>query len=306
MKQSTKGTTQQVWHFMLHLRLHYQFFILSGAFLMGVVLADSFRGISFIIQFLNVHLLLFGGATAYNSFWDKDEGPIGGLQHPPEMKPWMWWASWLLQFSGLLLALVEGYFYAGIYILSMLFFWLYSSPLTRWKGRPIKSLIAIGVSTGLNAVLMGYIAAGGQPPSLIVWAAAMGVMLILLSLYPLSQVYQQEEDGERGDDTFALAYGSKAVQQFFSASFFIGSLVTTAALVSKYYGLGILFGLSAVGIGLIIQRKIQKLFKKDMGSYQGVMRIKYSTSIAFVLMLTAALVVKHTSVFPVFSEWLFS
>ena len=304
MRQDAKGILLQVWHFILHLRLHYQFFILSGAFLMGALLADNFSAGAFGIQFVNVHLLLFGGATAYNSFWDKDEGPIGGLQHPPEMKPWMWWASLLLQVLGLLLAFPEGYFYAGLYSVSIFFFWLYSSPWTRWKARPIKSLFAIGISTGFNAVLMGFIAAGGQP-SLVTYVTAIGVMLILLSLYPVSQVYQQEEDQKRGDYTFARAYGKKGVRQFFSSSFFMGALVTSVALALKYSGLAILFGLAAVSIGLVIQYSIQKLFTEKVGSYKKVMRIKYTTSLAFVTVLAVALILKHTSAFPIFSEWLF-
>ncbi|MDZ7682184.1 MAG: hypothetical protein U5J63_10870 [Fodinibius sp.] len=73
------GMWRQLWHFVLHLRWHYQLFILSGGFLLGGFLSVDMNISSFFIKFLNVHLLLFGGATAYNSYWDKDTGPIGGL-----------------------------------------------------------------------------------------------------------------------------------------------------------------------------------------------------------------------------------
>ncbi len=92
---------------------------------------------SFLFQFINVHLLLFGGATAYNSFWDKDEGPIGGLQNPPKMQPWMWSASLILQGVGLLIAIPQGLLYSGIYLGSILFFWLYST-----GGNTIPRLVA--------------------------------------------------------------------------------------------------------------------------------------------------------------------
>ena len=41
-----------------------------------------------LIGFLSVHILLFGGVTVYNSYWDKDTGPIGGLRAPPPLAPW--------------------------------------------------------------------------------------------------------------------------------------------------------------------------------------------------------------------------
>src|ERR687893_675251 len=91
--------------FRVHLRLHYQFFILSGAFLAGSVFAGG-PGTSFPVQFLSVHVLLFGGVTVYNSYWDRDEGPIGGLKRPPPLAPWTLPASWLLQCLGLGLSLL--------------------------------------------------------------------------------------------------------------------------------------------------------------------------------------------------------
>lgn len=80
---------KEIYHFFLHLRIHYQVLLLSGGFLLGGLITDYMNAYNYGFQFLNVHLFLFGGATAYNSYWDKDEGPIGGLKNPPEMKRWM-------------------------------------------------------------------------------------------------------------------------------------------------------------------------------------------------------------------------
>ncbi|MDZ7807429.1 MAG: hypothetical protein U5K71_09980 [Gracilimonas sp.] len=157
----------------------------------------------FWLQFLNVYVLLFGGATVYNSWWDKDEGPIGGLKSPPKMQPWMWPASMVIQYIGLFWAISVGWNFVIIYAISMLFFWLYSSPITRWKGKPILSLVAIGISTGTNSFFLGYLAAGGYPITWIEDIIAIGVACLILSLYPVSQVYQSDEDMKRGDETFA-------------------------------------------------------------------------------------------------------
>lgn len=286
---------EQIWHFVLHLRLHYQLFILSGAFLLGAVLSEDLNLKWFIIQFLNVHILLFGGATAYNSFWDRDEGPVGGLQNPPAMVQWMWLASLLMQAAGLLLALPMGLFFTGIYALSMLFFWLYSSPLTRWKGHPLKSLVAIGISTGGNAVLMGYLAAGFDPVNSSIWFAAAGVTFILLSLYPVSQLYQQDEDIRRGDKTFAVSYGRKTVMHFFESSYLLGLLLTALGLGIRHMMLGIAFGVAGATIGFFVDKKVKGMMDKYEDDYQGIMQVKYRTSLAFVSFLLLALVFKHTS-----------
>ncbi|HEX6981757.1 MAG TPA: UbiA family prenyltransferase [Balneolaceae bacterium] len=287
-----KSIVIQIWHFFLHLRWHYQLFILSGGFLLGGFLSNGMNTFQFSIQFLNVHLLLFGGATAYNSYWDKDEGPIGGLKNPPQMTSWMLPASVVIQLSGLLFAFKAGALFTVIYLISMLFFWLYSSPVARWKGHPIKSLFAIGISTGCNSVLMGYLAAGNNLPDFIVLMAAVGVTLILLSLYPVSQIYQRDEDEKRGDQTFAIRYGTLTVKRFFERSFFSGLFITASSMALHHALTGILFGVVGSIAGLIIRFQLKKL-GHEKESYIRVMNIKYGTSLAFVSFLMIALLLKY-------------
>lgn len=289
------GLGVQFWHFFLHLRWHYQLFILSGGFLLGGLLSADLNIRSFLLQFFNVHLLLFGGATAYNSYWDKDQGPIGGLKNPPLMMSWMWLGALIVQMVGLMLAVPQGSMYFIVFALSMLFFWLYSTPLVRWKSRPIKSLIAIGFSTGFNAVLLGYLAAGNWQINTPVLIAAVGVMLMLLSLYPISQIYQKDEDLRRGDQTFVLQYGRSGVRFFFVSAFFTGLLFVTIAIGYSHLWLGVLFGLLGIVTGLLIRTRFQKLVEKAQ-DYDTVMLIKYGTSAAFVLFLLLSLILKHVPI----------
>lgn len=286
---------KQVWHFFLHLRWHYQLFILSGGFLLGGFLSSSMNWEWFLVQFFNVHLLLFGGATAYNSYWDKDTGPIGGLKNPPAMSQWMWPASIFLQMVGLMLAIPMGNTFLIFYLFSMFLFWLYSSPLSRWKGRPILSLIAIGISTGANSVILGHLAAA-TPVSVLnstIIVAAIGTAFIILSMYPLSQIYQLEEDQKRGDRTFALQYGKQGVFMFFKISFGLGLLLISAAILNRHVFAGIIFfvigSLSATAVW-----KRMKEFSSDKADYSKIMYIKYGTSFAFVVFLIVALLIKHS------------
>jgi 4-hydroxybenzoate polyprenyltransferase len=275
-------------------------FILSGGFLLGGFLSSDLEPKMYLLQFLNVHLLLFGGATAYNSYWDRDEGPIGGLRNPPEMRGWMWGVAWGIQIVGLLLAVPLGGLYAGIFILSMLFFWLYSTPLARWKARPLKCLVVIGLSTGSNVVLLRYLAAGNQQLSLLVIVAALGVSLILLSLYPISQIYQLEEDRDRRDQTFAVQSGTAAVCRFFDISFLTGLLIISISIGLQHLFLGILFGFTGIVIGFWLRSGIYKL-RAEKEDYEQVMKMKYGTSMAFVTFLLIVMVLKHSRLNELFS-----
>jgi 4-hydroxybenzoate polyprenyltransferase len=282
----------QIRNFIVHLRLHYQFFILSGGFLLGGLIAENMNLLNYMEQFLVIHVLLFGGATAYNSYWDRDEGPIGGIKSPPRMYKWMWFASLGLQFAGFLFILSEGWLYVLLYSFSFLLFWLYSSPLFRWKSRPILSLIVIGFSTGTNSFLLGFIAAGGFIDSYHIALTAFGVAFILLSLYPVSQIFQMDEDRERGDQTFAVRFGQKGVKLFFINAYLGGLLLVTLGF-SYYHQLpALIFGvLSLVSFSFIL-KMISGLTGEQM-EYPLVMKIKFVASLSFVLFIIGMIVLKY-------------
>jgi 4-hydroxybenzoate polyprenyltransferase len=274
---------REIKHFILHLRLHYQFFILSGGYLLGGLIADQMNSAQYWLQFLNVHVLLFGGATAYNSFWDKDEGPIGGLKHPPKMTQWMHPASLLFMFTGWLWAAAVGWAYFLIFGISLLFFWLYSTPHARWKGKPRLSLVAIAVSTGLNSVLLGFWAAGGDfSPQILI--SAVGASLILLSLYPVSQIYQAGEDSSRGDRTFFITYGLTGVKRFFSSSFLTGSIILCAGVYAVYPVPAVFLFITGLLSFFILMSLITHL-QGEQQEYQKVMHLKFFASLSFVLFL---------------------
>lgn len=283
---------RQLINFIIHLRLHYQFFILSGGYLLAGLFVEDINWQQFWLQFLNVHVLLFGGATAYNSWWDKDEGPIGGLKSPPKMNRWMWPVSMGMQYIGLAWAVTVGWNYSIIYAISMVFFWLYSTPLARWKGKPVLSLVAIGVSTGTNSFLLGFLAAGGYPITYFEDQIALGVALIMLSLYPVSQVFQIREDLQRGDETFAAKYGLRGVKWLFTILFPVGSGILGWGLLSQNTMIGFYF------IGLNIAAYLGLVFfvwnlKGNEGEYRDVMKIKLSASFFFMLFILASLFYKE-------------
>ena len=139
--------------FLIHLRLPYMFGVLSAPFLISAVFAETLNWKEFWVQFFLIHTLLFGGATAFNSYWDKDEGPIGGLKSPPKLAEWTRSASIILMISGLLINYDKSLIFNGLYVFSLALFWVYSSPIGRWKGHPWLSLLTIGLSTGANSFL---------------------------------------------------------------------------------------------------------------------------------------------------------
>lgn len=274
--------------FFVHLRVHYQLLILSGGYLLGGLFVPRVDWQPFLLHFLTVHVLLNGGITAYNSYWDEDEGPIGGVEDPPEMQPWMHSASIAVQVLGLPLIWPQGPAFVALWLLTMLLSVAYSRKGPRWKAHPLLSLVAVGIGTGTNTFLMGYLAAGDQPLDRNILVAALGVATLLLSLYPVSQVFQMKEDRARGDITFAAQFGLSGVRRFFIVGYTAGLMVVSFGLYRVHPEAGLAFAVGG-GLGGIVNGVQLWRLQGVASEYKAVMRLKYGASLAFVLFIVGCL-----------------
>lgn len=194
-----------LWDFLVHLRLPFQV-ALSVVVLWGVVWSGGTLSLRFLWVWLAWTVALSGGATAYNSYFDRDEGPVGGLRRPPKVRPSMLWLSLALQLAGgVLLAMSATWTDAGVYLLGALVFLAYSTPGIRTKSRPLLATATVAIGSGALASLAGSLAAGGGPNLGMLSAA-----LFIAGFYPLTQLGQIDEDRRRGDRTFAVALGRNA------------------------------------------------------------------------------------------------
>lgn len=267
------------------------FGILSAPYLISVLFSEQTDWKRFFILFFVIHALLFGGATAYNSYWDKDEGPVGGLKNPPKMEKWMQTASLLLMGSGLWFSLKVSNFFTVLYMISFFLFWAYSSPVLRWKGRPFLSLFTIGISTGSNSFLMGVLALGNEI-EMEHWITSVGVACMLTAMYPVSQLFQMEEDSKRGDITFTIRYGKKGILWLFLGLNSLGTLFVSYGLSRFSMILAFLFPVISAIPTVIVYQRLNHL-KGEMSEYDKVMTLKYVMSFSFVLLSLGVILIKY-------------
>ena len=203
-----------LYSYLLHMRPA-EWPIMAGHTLLGYVLAVGVRGalsgahIGAALRALVIWVVfLNGGTLAINSVFDKDEGDIGYLNAPPPLPRYLLHFSVALLVLGQLLAftLPAGFqiAYAICFVLSI----LYSVPPFRFKA-------VAGVDWVIN--MWGF----GSLTPYAAWAATgrpldVGHGLVLLAfcplfagLYPLTQLYQFDEDRRRGDRTLALILGMR-------------------------------------------------------------------------------------------------
>ena len=181
--------------------------------------------------FILLHLCIYGGATAYNSSYDRDSGPVGGMKHPPDSGLLERYGGLSLQLFGAFAISLWGWglgVCAGILILMGT---AYSHPRWRWKARPVLSLVVVAIGQGVIPFLMGYlVGAHLSRPSPEVWVAGIASALLILGTYPLSQVYQIEEDEARGDLTLSVRYGPQRAFNFARFTVVAGLLALGVAI----------------------------------------------------------------------------
>jgi 4-hydroxybenzoate polyprenyltransferase len=153
-------------------------------------------------------LLLNGGTLAINSVFDKDEGDIGYLVAPPAPPRHLLAFSLLLLIAGQLLALALPGSFAWAYTACFAMSLLYSVPPFRFKAVAGVDWVINMWGFGTFTPYAGW-AATGRPLDLAHALVLLAFCPLFASLYPLTQLYQFEEDSRRGDRTLALILGMR-------------------------------------------------------------------------------------------------
>lgn len=207
--------TKSTW---LHLRFPFSFFLMPVyVFALGV--SPNLNGNQLLWSFVIVHLLLYPASNGFNSYFDKDEMSIGGLKNPPPVTKGLYYAALLLDTLAILLgALKINLWFAGMLLIYGLASKAYSHPSIRLKKFPIGGWLTVGFFQGFFAFLMCYVGINKYGIENLlnerVVIPAILSSLILLGTYPMTQIYQHEEDRRRGDQTLSLLLGIRGTFVF--------------------------------------------------------------------------------------------
>lgn len=230
--------------------------------LASVMPLDPLRVFLILVSILG---FLYPASNGFNSYFDHDIGPIGGLRHPPVPTKGLLRASLLLDAGALAVGCVVGPWYALGLFLYGLCSKAYSWDRLRLKRRPLVSLAMIALGQGGVVYLLcawfgsatPYLPAlvgqhAGSP--LVFTGAAVGTILgpigilfqprlvlgalsatlFLCAIYPLTQVYQHDEDEARGDHTYSRLVGVRGT--FVSSALFMAATAVGMVCFFLLYG----------------------------------------------------------------------
>jgi 1,4-dihydroxy-2-naphthoate octaprenyltransferase len=211
----------------LHWRVPFSFYLMP-VFVLAWSVGGPAEAWRTAVAFAAMHLFLYPASNAYNSYYDKDEGSIGGLEKPPPVDGQLLWSAWALDGIGLLLGALLGWEFAAAMLLYGLVSKAYSHPGIRLKKRAWAGWLTVGIFQGAFAFFMAYMGIFGRGWSVFweetwLWWPAGLSSAMLLGSYPMTQIYQHDEDARRGDRTISLLLGIRGTFAFTAAAFALAS-----------------------------------------------------------------------------------
>jgi 1,4-dihydroxy-2-naphthoate octaprenyltransferase len=216
-----KNEQLKVKDIILHLRFPFSLFLMP-VYWFAISQAQAVNIEKAIWIFVILHLLIYPASNAYNSYFDKDEGSIGGLKNPPKVTRALFQTAIRVDGLGFILALflVDVGFGLAVFIYSMVSR-AYSYDKIRLKKYPVVSWIIVGLFQGAFTYLMVYHYSQHTRfdftyllSNTHVLLAAFVSTVMLWAVYPLTQVYQHEQDAKNGDTTLSMLLGIKGTFLF--------------------------------------------------------------------------------------------
>jgi 4-hydroxybenzoate polyprenyltransferase len=213
----------------LHLRIPFSFFLLP-IFLFSLSVSPNFNGPRMFWTFFIIHFLLYPASNGYNSYFDKDRGSIGGLKNPPTTTKGLYNLALFFDLAAIILGFIK---LNALFAIMLLIYGLvskaYSHPAIRLKKYAFTSLIITGLFQGLFTFIMCYAGVNDFPlenclmPKVLIPGLLSSIML--WANYPLTQVYQHEEDSLRGDITASIKFGIRGTF-YFAIGMFVIALIS--------------------------------------------------------------------------------
>ena len=211
----------------LHLRIPFSFFLLP-VFLFALAAANSPELNQSLLIFVVIHLFLYPASNGYNSYFDKDEDSIGGLKNPPPVNKGLYYLSLLFDGVALLLGLVISWEFSLMLFIYGLVSKAYSHPSIRLKKYPYFSWLITGFFQGFFTFWMCSLGLENAGFEVILndrtWIPALLASTMLWGSYPMTQIYQHEEDARRGDITLSLKLGVRGTFTFTMIFFSLSAL----------------------------------------------------------------------------------
>jgi 1,4-dihydroxy-2-naphthoate polyprenyltransferase len=195
------------------LRFHFSLFLLP-VYLFAISQLPVADCKAALLIFFILHGLVYPASNGYNSYMDRDETPIGGLKNPMLPTRELFQVTVLMDAIALALSLLISLYFA----LGILFYILasraYSYRGIRLKRFPVLGFAVVFLCQGALIFFCTYHGAHLQRLLAVPLLPCLTASLLIGASYPLTQIYQHEQDKQDGVITLSYKLGKRGTFVF--------------------------------------------------------------------------------------------
>ncbi|MBX7109078.1 MAG: UbiA family prenyltransferase [Chitinophagales bacterium] len=290
MLNSAKGRNEKWWNALLHLRIPFSVYLMPVYWF--ALLNTDFNLLRAVLVFIVLHVFVYPASNGYNSFFDRDEQSIGGMKKPPLVTKELWYVVLAFDILSVLLSLLVNLTFTIMVLIYLLVSKAYSYDKIRLKKYPVIGTLTVVFFQGFFTCVAVQAGTGtAYSLSADTIAFALVSSLFLLGSYPMTQIYQHEEDAKHGDRTLSRQLGIKGTFIFTGIVFFVASvLICVLFFKNRTYENILIYLLAVFPVNIYFLKWYADFSKgKPVIDYEHTMLLNKMSSLllsaAFILML---------------------
>jgi 1,4-dihydroxy-2-naphthoate octaprenyltransferase len=195
------------------LRFHFSFFLLP-VYLFALAQVPDINTADALLIFFILHFLVYPSSNGYNSYMDRDEGSIGGIEKPMAPTRQLFQVSIAMDIAALFLS----FLISSLFLLCVLAYILasraYSYRGIRLKKYPWLGYFTVVFFQGAVTFFMVYHGSSAQKTIDVPILPIVSASLLMGSFYPLTQIYQHKADLKDGVKTISYLLGYRGTFLF--------------------------------------------------------------------------------------------
>lgn len=160
-----------------------------------------------VLIFIILHLLVYPASNGYNSYMDRDTGSIGGIKNPLQPTKQLFYVTVIMD----VLAIALSFLITPIFALGILLYILasraYSWRKIRLKKYPVIGYLTVIIFQGAVTFYLVYHGSESNHTYDVPVIATIAASLLIGGFYPLTQIYQHDDDLKDGVQTISYKLG---------------------------------------------------------------------------------------------------
>ena len=188
------------------LRFHFSFFLMPVYFF-ALSQVNHINWCDAALIFIILHLLVYPASNGYNSYMDRDTSPIGGIKNPLQPTRQLFFVTiWMDVIAVALSFFITWFFAIGIF-LYILASRAYSYRGIRLKKFPVTGYLTVIIFQGAVTFFLVFHGSSSNHTIHVPVISVIASSLLIGGFYPLTQIYQHEEDLKDGVKTISYKLG---------------------------------------------------------------------------------------------------